>query len=140
MDFILNKYFGFLSTEQNFKGPFTYNYVREVHTDYIKGDLIVKITYEGDYWVDIIKLIKPNPDIESGVKRVVDLDISELRYYSIGQLDPNKKLWNSVSSSNFPDKKLWYYLNLIRQNPEILKGNFEKFTIKYRILKTLHLK
>jgi len=140
MDFILDKYFGFLLTEQHFKGPYTYNYVREVHTDYVKGDLIVKISYEGDYWVDIVKLKKPDPDIENGLKRAIDLDYSELKYYSLGQLDHKKKLWNSLSSDNFPEKRLRYYLNIIRQNPEILKGNLEKFTLRYKLLKALHLK
>jgi hypothetical protein len=140
MDFLLDKYFGFLSTEQNFKGPYTYNYVREVHTDYVKGDLIVKIAFEGDYWVDIVKLKKPDPDIENGSKRVVDLDSSGFKYYTLGQLDHKKKLWNSISSDNFPEKRLWYFLNILRKNPEILNGNLEKFTLRYKLLKGLHLK
>lgn len=109
MDFWINKYFGFLVKEYNFKGPYHYNYVREAHTDFVKGDLIVKIAY------------------------------SELRYYDLSDLDRKRKLWNSVSSENFPDKSLWYYFNIIKMNPELLEGNFRKLTLRYDILKRLHL-
>ena len=135
MDFLINKYFGFLVTEFSFKGPYTYYYVRERHTDFVKGDLVISVASEGDYWVEFIKLKSYDANVENGTKKVIEIDPSEKRHYSIGSLDRKKKLWNSVSSNNFPDKKLWYYLNIIRQNPELLKGDFRKFTLKYRLLR-----
>ena len=90
--------------------------------------------YDGDFWGGLIVLKNPNPEIETGKLRVVDIDYSKTKYYELEELDWKKKLWNSVSSSNFPDKRLWYYSKILRQNPELLKGNLEKFTQYYKLL------
>ena len=140
IDFLIHKYFNFLTEKLQFKGPYSYNHVREYHTDFVKGNIIVKIACEGDFWVDIIQLKCFDPEIESGKKRVVDLKSNDCKYYEPGQLDKKKKLWNSVSDVNFPDKELWYSHKLIMKNPELLEGNFEKFSLKYRILKFLGVK
>ena len=139
MDFWINKYFGLLVKEYNFKGPYNYNYVREAHTDFVKGDLIVKIAYDGDYWVELIKTKKIYPNLENGTQKVTEIAYSELRHYDLSDLDRKRKLWNSISSENFPDKSLWYYFNIIKMNPELLEGNFRKLTLRYDILKRLHL-
>ncbi|MBN2611453.1 MAG: hypothetical protein JXB00_07850 [Bacteroidales bacterium] len=140
MDLGINKYFGFLVANFKFQGPYSYQYVREYHTDYVKGNLIVKVVYEGDFWVSLILLKNPNPEIETGKLRVVDLDYSEIKSFQVEALDRKKKLWNSVSSSNFPDKSLWYFSKILRQNSELLDGNFGKFTMRFRILKMLGIK
>ena len=140
MDLGIDKYFDFLITDFEFKGPFSYSYVREYHTDYVKGNLIVKVMYDGGFWVGLIVLKNPNPEIETGKLRVVDIDYSKTKSYELEELDWKKKLWHSVSSSNFPDKSLWYYSKILRQNPELLKGNIEKFTLHYKLLKMLRLK
>lgn len=140
MNLGIDKYFDFLIAGHKFNGPYSYQYVREFHTDYVKGNLIIKVAYEGDFWVDMIMLKNPNPEIENGHLRVVDLDYSEIKYFNLEKLDWKKKFWNTVSSSNLPDKRLWYYSNILRQNPELLDGKFEKFTLRFRIQKMLGLK
>mgnify|MGYP001182256712 FL=1 len=140
MDLGIDKFFDFLVTDFEFKGPFSYSYVREYHTDYVKGNLIVKVMYDGGFWVGLIVLKNPNPEIETGKLRVVDIDYSKTKSYELEELDWKKKLWNSVSSSNFPDKSLWYYSKILKQNPEILEGNLKKLSMRYKLLKMLKLK
>ena len=54
---ILKKHFDFL-IDLGFKGPFEYCYVREIHTNYVKGNVGVKIIFEGSFWVCVIKTKK----------------------------------------------------------------------------------
>lgn len=96
--------------------------------------------YEGDFWAGLIVLKNPNPEIETGKLRVVDIDSSETKYYELEELDWKKKLWTSISSSNLPDKRLSYYSKILRLNPEILVGNLKKLTLHYKLLKMLKLK
>ncbi len=140
MDLGIEKFFDFLITDFDFKGPFSYPYVREYHTDYVRGNLIISVMYEGDFWAGLTVLKNPNPEIETGNLRVVDIDYAETKYYELEQLDWKKKLWNSISSSNLTDKRLSYYSQILKQNPEILEGNLKKLTLHYKLLKMLKLK
>jgi len=38
MELGIEEYFDFLVKDFNYKGPFPYPYVREYHTDYVKGN------------------------------------------------------------------------------------------------------
>ena len=136
----INKYFNFLVTDFGFMSPITYNYVREIHTDYIKEDIIIMITYEGSYCCGIIKLKSIDYELLAGKKRSVDIDKNIERYYPLSMLDPKKRLYNSVSNDNFPDKDLWYCSKLIKNNPEILQGDLTKFSFTYRLLKKIGLR
>lgn len=133
MDFLINKYFGVLSDKYSFKGPFNYNYSRESYTDYVKGRIVVSIGYEGDYWVNIYKTKEQIPELQTGEKKIIDIDFKNKIGLSFNKLDRNRKIWNSVSNENFPDKKLWYYHRLISLNPEVLEGNFKKTSFIYRL-------
>jgi len=139
-DLVVNEYFDFLITDYNFKTPVTYNYAREVHTDYIKENIIVKIIYEGAYWCELIKLNKIDKGLLTGEKMITDMDYNSMTHFNLSSLDPDKKFYNSVSKDNFPDKELWYYSMLLKNNPEILNGDFSKFSIIYRLLKKIGLK
>ncbi|MFZ4739660.1 MAG: hypothetical protein ACOYLE_00670 [Bacteroidales bacterium] len=133
MDFLIKKYFGFLSERFSFKGPFLYNYSRESYTDFVNGQIVVSIGFDGDYWVNIYKTKKLFPELQTGEMRIIDIDFKNKIGLAFYKLDKNKKIWNSVSNDNFPDKKLWYYNKLISLNPEVLDGNFEKTKLIYSL-------
>ena len=131
---ISDKYFDFL-LKAGFKGPFEYNYVREVHTDYIKGNIVIEIIYEGSFWVFVTKTKKYIPELEMGTKKIKDLDYSEYKSYDLFNLDPRRQLYNSVDFNNIDEKALWFFSRLLKDNPEILNGNLKKFNIINYILK-----
>ncbi len=127
-NFIVDKYFNFLITEFNFKGPITYNFYREIHTDYIKDNIVVKIVYDGDYWCDLIKIKGGSKDILFREKRIVDIDREKLIYYEISDLDINRNLYHSIFIDDSSEKELWYYSTLLKKNPDVLNGDFRKFS------------
>jgi len=136
----VNNHFGFLEKSFGFIKIPEYGYSRELHNDYVKDGLIIKIVYDGDYWVDILKPKIDTQDILKGVKHSTDYKFSDFNSYKLNNLDLDKSIWNSVSSDNFPDKSLWYYSKLLRENNEILNGNLKKLGWSYLILIKLGLK
>jgi len=136
----LKKHFEFLETKFGFKKIPEYQYVREIHNDYIKNDLIIKLTYEGSFWIEILKTKKVEPELINNKKTTVDFDYNYFKRYDLRNLDSSKKIYNSVSSENFPDKELWYFSKLLKDNPEILIGDLSKLTLKYKYLKRIGLK
>jgi hypothetical protein len=136
----IDRHFGFLDKSYGFIKIPEYGYSREVHNDYVKDGLIIKIVYDGDFWVDILKPKIDISDILKGIKHSTDYHFSDFNLYKLSNLDLDKTVWNSVSSDNFPDKSLWYYAKLLRENNEILNGNLKKLHWTYLILRKLGLK
>lgn len=136
----IDNYFGFLEKSFGFIKIPEYGYAREMHNDYAKDGLIIKIVYDGDFWVDILKPKIDIKDILNGVKHTVDYEFSDFNSYKLSNLDLDKTIWNSLSSNNFPDKTLWYYSKLLREHTEILSGNLKKLSWSYIILRKLGLK
>jgi hypothetical protein len=134
-----DNYFDFLPN-LGFKGPYEYNNGHEMQSDYVKGDLIIKIAYDGRYWVYVIKTKKVMPELEMGTRTLKDFDFKLYRSYDLEYLDPKKKLFNSIDFNNKPEKYLWYYSKLLRDNPEILGGNLSKFSLINYLLRKLGLK
>lgn len=138
-NFIMN-HFDFLVQKFNFIKIPEYQFVREVHNDFVRENLIVKIVYDGNYFLEILKAKFDTHEIIAGKKRTVDYDYNNFYRYDLKNLDLNKEIYNSVSSGNAPEKELWYYAKLLNDNPEILKGNLTKLKWKYKILKRLKIK
>jgi hypothetical protein len=136
---LANNYFDFLPS-LGFKGPYEYNYGHEMQSDYVKKDLIIKVAYDGRYWVFVIKTKKVIPELEEGTKTLKDLDTKIYKSYDLDYLDPNKRLFNSVDFNANPEKYLWYYSKLLRDNPEILNGNLSKFSFINFLFKKFGLK
>jgi hypothetical protein len=136
----IDKHFEFLEKSYGFIKIPEYGYSRELHSDYVKDGLIIKIVYDGGYWVDILKPKIEISDILKGVKHTSDYEFSNFNWYKLSNLDLDKTIWNSVSSDNFPDKSLWYFAKLLRENNEILNGNLKKLHWTYLILRKLGLK
>ena len=136
----INNHFGFLEKSFGFIKIPEYRFSRELHNDYVKDGLIIKIVFDGGYWVEILKPKFDSQDIIKGVKHSTDYDFSDFNSYNLNNLDLDKSIWNSVSSDNFQDKSLWYYSKLLRENYEILNGNLKKLGWRYLILRKLRLK
>ena len=118
-----DKYFDFLF-DDGFKGPYEYNDGHEMQSDCVKRDLVIKISYDGRFWAFVIKTKKVFPELECGTKKLKDFDRDLMSSYNLEYLDPQKKLLNSLDFNNKEDKYLWYYSKLLKDNPEILRGDF----------------
>ena len=134
-----DKYFEFLK-QYGYSDPIEYNYVREVHRDYIKGNLVISIAYEGSYWVEFIKTKSTFPSLATGVTKLKDLDFKETQFYDLTLLDTKNKLYNSIDFDDKDEKNLWYYSNLLKTNPEILNGDLRKFSLTNRFLRLMGIK
>jgi len=108
--------------------------VRELHTDYIKDNIIIKVCYDGGYWVDLVKISDKIKEINNREIRSVDLDYNKVRHYDLKHLDRKEKLLKSINEPDRHKKELEYYSALIRNNPEILNGQLKKFSLLYRFL------
>ena len=137
LETVIDKYFSFLEKDFGFFKIPEYQYVREIHTDYMKGDLIIKLIYEGSYVLEILKLRRTEKALSSGQKRTVDYDYNDFKRYSLRSLDRSKRIYNSVASDNFPEKDLWYYSKLLSGNPEILNGDMKKLSGLLQIFRKL---
>ncbi len=132
------KYFDFLEQRLSFTRIQEYNYVREVHTDYIKGNVILNISWEGSYSVTFFNVPSDvAEEIIAEKKKAAKIDYFSRYRYDLSKLDPGNRLYNSVSGDNFPDKDLWYYSTLLKRNPEILDGDMRAFQLYTRILNRL---
>ncbi len=138
MDFQEDKFFGFLSNH-GFKGPFKFNVAYEMHSTFVKGQIIVDIAYDGGFWVNIIKTKKLIPELESGNRKYSDFEPHEYLYYPLSLLDPKQKAYKSVSIDNQTDNQLWYYSKLLKENPEILDGDLRKFSLLNQLCRKLGL-
>lgn len=135
IDEVVEKYFNFLVIDFGFTKVSPYGYSRENHFDYIKENLIVKIVYDGDYWVSILKSKKTEVGLISEKKRTTDYDFRFFKRYDLRQLDLDKKIYNLVNVQMIKEKELQYYSDLLSQNPEILNGDVSKLTLRYVIIK-----
>ena len=134
-----DKYFEFLK-QYGFSDPIQYSYVRDIHRDYIKGNLVISIAYEGNFWVEIIKTKHTFPSLATGLSKVTDLDFKDKKSYDLNLLDSKKKLFKSINCADQDEKNLLYYSSLLKNNPEILNGNLRKFSFTNRFLRLLGLK
>ena len=131
----IDKYFGFLESEYGFKKIPEYNHVREIHNDYIRDNLIIKLIYEGSYVVDLMKLRVADKDLLDGNKRTIDYDYFYFKRYNLNQFIRNKKSNKSFQKEYDSEKDLLYCSEILKNNPEILNGKTFKFSFMYRVLK-----
>jgi len=134
------KHFGFLVKEFNFVKLIEYQYVREIHNDFVGKFIVVKLIYEGSFSLEILKPRFHIKDLIEGKKRTIDYDYNDFERYDLKNLDLKTAVYNSVSAGNVPDKDLLYYSKLLNENSEILQGDLTKLKWKYRLLKRLKLK
>jgi hypothetical protein len=114
---IYDKYFNFLVKDFKLKKS-TYRVSRDLFTEYENEKVKFTIIYDGTETMYV-----------SNHKKSFKLD----------SLDSKKQIWNSVSSDNFPDKKLWWYYKIIERNPELIDGNMKKFSFWERLKRKLNI-
>lgn len=136
---ITEKHFSFL-LDLGFKGPFEYNYVREIHSDYVKKDIIIQIIYEGSFSVNIIKTKRIFPDLENGTKKVIELGYDEITWFDLMDLSSERIKRYSVDYKETSEQQMLYYSKLLRNNPDILKGDLTKFKSVNIFLRKLGLR
>ena len=122
----VDKCFGFVRNF-GFKGPFMYDYAKNLYHVYVKETLVISVVYDGKFWVDLIRLKKEFNCLESREMKLHEIASRFLRYYDLSVLDPRQKIFSSVDFIDHDDKILWYYSSLLAKNPEILEGDFSKF-------------
>ena len=129
----IKKHFDFLK-QHGFSGPYNHESSGISSINYVKEKIIIHIVFTGRYWCYIYKTKSPIDTILTGQSNVESIPRNEITVcHEISKLDLKRKIWNSVSKDNFPDKPLWYYSKLIIQNKEITNGDFRKFSILYRL-------
>ena len=126
----IKRYFGFLEKEYGFKKLPQYNYVRELHTDFIKDNIIVKIIFEGSYIIEVFKLKVDNSGLINGTAKVVQLSKDNYASHYLSEL----------GKPDASSKGLEYYSSVLKANAEILHGNFSKFSTLYSFFKFLGLR
>lgn len=114
----INIYFNFLETEYFFKKLPEYNFVREVHNDFIKDNIIVKIIYEGDYYLKIIILNSIDMNLLNFSKKSIELKKYEYKSYYLHELIKIRE--NTLNELSI----------IVKENHEILNGNFDKLKFK----------
>ena len=133
----MEKYFGFLVTNFGFIKFTEYQIPHEVHNDFIKHNLIIKIVYDGGYWVDILKPLKNIDEILNLEKCTCEFSYDSFKRYNLIEIDFERQFYNSISQENFPDKEIWYYSELLKNNIEILECNFKKFKYSYKLIQKI---
>ena len=137
---IIDRYFGFLESDFGFKKMPEYNYVREIHNDYIKDNIIIKLIYEGSYIIDLMKSKVAEKDLLDGNKRTIDYDYFYFKRYNLNLFTGNKRTRIAWQKEHDSEKDLLHCSEILKNNPEILNGKTFKFSFMYRILKKLGIK
>jgi hypothetical protein len=133
----VERYFDFLVTDFGFTKVTPYGYSREIHFDYIKENLVVKICYDGGFFVSILKSKTTENDLLICKKRTIDYDFNFFKHYDLRQLDIDKKIFNSGNVQMSKEKELKLNSELLRKNPDVLKGNINRLTLRYLIIKKI---
>ncbi len=137
----VDKYFSFLVNHYSFTKIPEYSYVREVHTDYIKDNLVINIGWDGGYFINLFTIPSEiSQEVLSGKMKAAKVDLFTRKCYDLAKLDPGNKIYNSVSGDNFPEKEIWYYATLLKNHSEILVGDFNAFKLRNRLIKKLKKK
>ena len=129
----VSEYFNFLVEEYDFLTPITYQYVKEVYTDYNKKNIVISISYDGGYFCSLIKIKRFDNELLDENRKLINIDYKERKYYDLTILDISKDLYKSLSNVDSKIRSLVYYSTLLKNNPEILNGDFRKFSFWYRL-------
>jgi len=114
----IDKYFGFLVTEFGYTKIPQYQYVREIHTDFIKDNLIIKLIFEGNFSLCILKARKIEPELLNYSKTTVDYDYNYFKRYNLEEITKSRNIYNSFSTINFQNESVENYSKLLKENPK----------------------
>lgn len=129
---LTKKYFSFLVTDFGFKRIPEYQFVREVHQDYIKNDIAVKIIYEGSYIVEVLRNLESDSGIFSPEKRTVDYDQTQIMSIDITESKSSRRFHQINELVDEPEKVLDRCSRFLLSNPLILDGDLKGIKEKNR--------
>lgn len=144
---VIMEYFAFLVTDHGFKKNPEYQYAREIHNEFIRKDMIVSFTYEGSFDVEFLISKQGYIELIGNHTGTVNYYYDQFKRYNLSQLDFGNKMFKELNSSiqngiippNCSDLQLAIYAQLLKQNIEVLQGDFRKFSLIYRIFKKIGL-
>ena len=130
----------FLTTEFGFIKMPTYQYVREIHTDYIGENIVSKIVYDGGEWMHIFE---PKFDARRLIldsKKTTDYEWGQFIWHN-PQVLAQTNLWKRIAIDQYSyPYTMWDYVTLLKANPEILSGDLSKLKWYYPVLRWLRIK
>jgi hypothetical protein len=126
------EHFNFLSREYEFHYSGSYQFTYEKYEIFTKKEIVVFVVFDGVYWCSLYKVKKViiNYDNEN---LITSINLIKPIKYNLGKLDKDKELYNSFLDINIRHRSLVYYSTLLKNNPEILDGDFRKFSFWYRL-------
>jgi len=127
----VDKYFGFLRTEYNYNGPFEYNTGHEMGCYYTNGKIVLYIGYDASYNVEIRKFNKEIEDLRTGHLHLRDLDCQCSSYDLLNLISSPSAFYSKYSNS---DDQINVYLKTLKENLEMLNGDFRMFSKRHIII------
>ena len=147
LDFV-TKEFVFLQKEYSFTDPIGWNWGRELHWTYFKKNLYVDIAFDGVYMVSVGRTKIHNPELISGKTKLSEIPVEDRDSYDVELLIPREirfpfsfsgKYWTNLTPiertllhehrSRYESQ--YYSLSaqarLLRENPQVLKGDWKLF-------------
>lgn len=128
--------FDFLVSEYGYSGPVKWNIAYEMEFTYTKQLLFVNISYDGAFFVSVGQIRKEIEGFASGRILLKDIDHrNQLRYDITDLISAVDK--NELYTQSDPFAVLAGLAGVMRQNPEILNGDWHKFSIRHRLKQKL---
>ena len=129
------RYFKFLVLRHGFKGPFVRQAGHGHQVSYVNGLIVINLSCSGGCQGYITKLRRSYPRLESGEQYLSDVEYRD--QYS-------KNLLSLLSKTEYREYCLYSYCRsseaelsflsqLVKLNPEILLGDWRKFSAWFRI-------
>ena len=127
---IVRKYFSFVVDEYHFKQLPEYNFVREIHMQFIRDNIVINIVFEGSYVVEVIDTHKPIEALINGTKKITDFDYFKFRRYYISHLNiKSHKNYSANLSIDYerdnPEIGLIRRSAFLKSYPKILEGELK---------------
>lgn len=125
--------FNFLNTEYGFKGPFEWNVAYEREYTYVNQQYYLNVGFDGGFMISVGKTKQLIPELSTG-----ELTLEDIGYKNRESRDLilllSKKEKNHFEMIKDPIESLSLYSEIVQNNPEILKGRWYKFSVRYKIL------
>ena len=130
----VTKYFEFLKTEYGYSGPFEWQCAYDKEYTYVKGNHYLNIAFDGAFFLSVGETKKVIPELATGKLKLGDINHNERKSFDLMYLlsQEEKTAHHNINNS---DEELMFWANIIKNNSEILIGNWNKFSIKYKITK-----
>ena len=93
------------------------------------------ICFNGSYSIEILKPKRLDPELINGIKKSIECDFNFFKRCDLLNLDPSKQNVGLILSERKTDEALEYYSKSLRENVDILNGNFPNSSFRYNLLK-----